>query len=183
MNDNVIFELSDDDLEQFQTVFRDAQGESGQFNRDEILEALDTLMQDVRSAKVPKFVVTRLSYLESLVEMISDDEWKLPQEDTDRILDALVYFADPNDLIPDKVPGLGYIDDAIKVELVRRELAPEIDAYDDFCAFRSAEEKNRRAAGKDASVSREDWLKSKREELQRDLHKKRGWFKPFSRNK
>ena len=94
-----------------------------------------------------------------------------------------LYFADPNDLIPDRVPGLGYIDDAIKVELVRRELAPEIDAYDDFCAFRSAEEEKRRSAGEDSSVSREDWLKSKREELQRDLHKKRSWFKPFSRGK
>lgn len=183
MNDKVVFELSDEDLVEFQNVFRDAQGTSGNFDRNEILSALENLMNDVKSAKVPKFVITRLAYLETLVEMISDDEWKLPQEDTDRILDALVYFADPNDLIPDKVPGLGFIDDAIKVELVRRELAPEIDAYNDFCAFRSAEEQKRRAAGEDASVSREDWLKSKREELQRDLHNKRGWFKPFSRKK
>ena len=29
------------------------------------------------------------------------------------ILGALVYFCDPEDLIPDNIPGLGYLDDAI----------------------------------------------------------------------
>jgi len=50
---------------------------------------------------------------------------------------------DPDDLIPDRVPGLGYLDDAIMVELVVQELRHEIDAYDDFCAFRTRQRKER----------------------------------------
>ena len=39
-----------------------------------------------------------------------------------RVLEALAYFADPSDLVPDQIPGLGLLDDAIMVELVAQEL-------------------------------------------------------------
>ena len=39
-------------------------------------------------------------------------------------------------MIPDRLPGIGYLDDAIMVELIADELKHEIKAYEDFCAFR-----------------------------------------------
>jgi hypothetical protein len=74
--------------------------------------------------------------------MVTDLEWRLEGADRRRIIDALAYFVDPDDLIPDKVPGLGFIDDAIMIELVARELVHEIAAYDDFCAFRKGRPKS-----------------------------------------
>jgi hypothetical protein len=50
---------------------------------------------------------------------------------------ALAYFADPQDMIPDNIPVLGYIDDAIMIELVVSELKHEIDAFEDFCRYRA----------------------------------------------
>jgi uncharacterized membrane protein YkvA (DUF1232 family) len=70
------------------------------------------------------------------------------------------YFAVPKDMIPDKIPGLGYLDDALMAELVARELKPELDGYRDFCNYRDNERKLR---GKD--VSREDWLASKQRQI------------------
>ena len=55
------------------------------------------------------------------------------------MLNALAYFADPDDLIPDRVPGLGYLDDAIMVELVVQDLKHEIEAFDAFVEFRTGE--------------------------------------------
>ena len=68
--------------------------------------------------------------------MLSDIEWRLPHQDATRVLNALAYFAEPEDLIPDHIPGLGFLDDAIMIELVVRELKHELEAYRDFCDYR-----------------------------------------------
>jgi hypothetical protein len=67
------------------------------------------------------------------------------------VVQALAYFAEPTDLIPDQLPALGFLDDAIMVELVVQDLRPEIEAYDDFCRFREAQ---RAYAGVDPEVLR-----------------------------
>ena len=45
------------------------------------------------------------------------------------------YFGDPEDILPDHIPVIGYLDDVIMIELVVRELAHVRDAYDDFCDY------------------------------------------------
>jgi uncharacterized membrane protein YkvA (DUF1232 family) len=68
--------------------------------------------------------------------MLNDDEWQLPEQDRERLLATFVYFADPEDILPDDVPVIGYLDDVIIIELVTREMQHVREAYDDFCAFR-----------------------------------------------
>ncbi|MEM7284175.1 MAG: YkvA family protein, partial [Pseudomonadota bacterium] len=78
----------------------------------------------------------------SMLKMLKDEAWALPQTERNRVLNALVYFADPDDLIPDEIPGIGLLDDAIMIELVFRQLSHELEAYDDFCSFRDALDAN-----------------------------------------
>ena len=61
----------------------------------------------------------------------------MPEEDRQRVLACLTYFANPKDIIPDNVPVLGFLDDAIMIELVVRELQHEVEAYDDFVVYRN----------------------------------------------
>ena len=49
---------------------------------------------------------------------------------------ALAYFTDPDDLIHDAVPGLGFLDDAIVIELLWLELRHELAAFQTFAQFR-----------------------------------------------
>lgn len=51
----------------------------------------------------------------------------------ERVVVALSYFAEPQDLIPDNVPGLGFLDDALLAELVIEELEPDVAGYREFC--------------------------------------------------
>jgi hypothetical protein len=81
--------------------------------------------------------------LRQLIEMMRDDEFALAPEFRSRVIAALAYFANPDDLIPDSVPVLGFLDDAIMVEIVRRELKHELDAYTDFCVSREARNKRK----------------------------------------
>jgi len=89
------------------------------------------------------------------------------------VLDGLAYVADAQDLVPDNVPLLGLVDDAIMLELVLRELQHELDGYEEFDAYRRDEAPNRDKPGTHRPVSREDWLDSKRRALHERIRERR----------
>src|SRR5690606_9757551 len=126
----------------------------------EIVAATERLLDQVQSAKAPDFISERLHRLRSLIDMLRDADWKLGAPERERVLAALAYFCDPEDVIPDATPGFGFLDDAIMVELITSELKHEVEAYDDFCGFRSRET----ARTGRASASREEWLENRRKE-------------------
>ena len=159
----VSFELSASDIR----YFRDRLEQVGKSERssDEplVLGGAAKLVRDAVAAKPPDFVVERILKLERLVEMLRDREWRLEGRDRERILAALAYFVDPDDLIPDRVPGIGYLDDAIMIELVARDLTHEIEAYEDFCDYR----RRRPQAEDDAK------LEARRKALQSRMRRRR----------
>ena len=171
---DITFTLSDSDLDHFQSIVDKTKTaiESDE-NAVNIEAAARQLITDARSTDLPTFIDDRLLKLEVVIDMVGDDEWQLSEEERRRVLGALVYFCDPEDLIPDHIPGLGFLDDAIYVELVIRELKAEIESYEEFVAFRSAEEKRRADAGEDTKVGREEWLADKRAALHARMRKRR----------
>lgn len=153
----VSFELSDKDIRYFRDRLKRIRESLEDREEGPILQGAARMMAQAREAEPPQFVLERLTQLEQLVEMLRDEEWRLEGRDRARILDALAYFVDPEDLIPDRVPGVGYLDDAIMVELICQELRHEIKAYEDFCAFR----KEKKAADPDALEQRRQSLQSR----------------------
>lgn len=134
----IVLELADKDLRYFRDALRRVREGSKSVDESTIIRGAAEIMQEANEAEAPEFVRSRLGRLELLVRMLEDDEWKLTGADRARVLDALAYFADPNDIIPDRVPGLGFLDDAIMVELILQELRHEIEAYEKFCEFRKS---------------------------------------------
>ena len=47
----------------------------------------------------------------------------LTEEEKKSIRGALYYFVDPEDVIPDHIPGIGFLDDAMYAEIVIKELS------------------------------------------------------------
>jgi uncharacterized membrane protein YkvA (DUF1232 family) len=133
----IVLDLSDSDIRYFRKCLRKVREGKRAQDQSVVLRSAADLMQEVADAEAPEFVRDRMGRLEQLIRMLEDDEWRLTGTDRARVLNALAYFADPDDLIPDRIPGIGYLDDAIMVELVVQELRHEIDAYQKFCEFRS----------------------------------------------
>ncbi len=165
------FELSDRDLEHFQNAIKAATFSAGSKSPDEVMAAAGKLLEEATSLQLPDFIMERLDRLDALIAMLRDEGWALGEEDRARVLSALVYFADPADIIPDNVPVLGYFDDAIAIELCVKELRHELDAYDEFCDFRQNEAERRGL--NPAAVGRADWLNTRRDELQDRMHRQR----------
>ena len=171
---DITFTLSDQDLGHFQAIVDKANSAMEKEHDAEAIEAAaKQLIADAKQGELPDFIGDRLSKLEVIINMISDSEWQLSDKDRSRVLNALVYFCDPEDLIPDHIPGLGFLDDAIYVELVIRELKAEIESYEEFCSFRTAEEERRKSKGEDPHVEREQWLADKRATLHAKMRKRR----------
>ncbi len=172
---DITFTLSDRDIERFKSIVSNSRhAASDQQGKIEIENAARRIVDLAMGADLPDFIASRLLQLKTLLQMLQDREWDLAESEKSRIISALSYFANPTDLIPDHIPGIGFLDDAIFVEIVINELRDEIAAYDEFCDFRNSEEARRVAAGEDITAAREAWLKEKRDALQARLQESRG---------
>ncbi|MEM1263580.1 MAG: YkvA family protein [Pseudomonadota bacterium] len=163
----ISFDLSDNDLKHFRLIMQQAQTACRDMGEAQIIAAARQTLNDVRSGDVPDFIRARIEQLEPLVGMLTDTDWGLPDTERQHVLQALTYFSDKDDLIPDDIPGVGFLDDAIMIELVVAELGEELDSYRDFCQFRD----DAKSRGDDAE--RSDWLRARRQELQTRAGKKR----------
>ena len=156
----ISFELSDKDLRYFRQVLQKVRKGRSAENEKVILREAEELLEEVKRTDAPQYVQNRIAQLKGLIAMIEDEDWRLEGADRKRVLNALAYFADPDDLIPDKVPGLGYLDDAIMVELVVQDLKHEIEAYDAFVIYRK-ERKKRKEASSEGLEKRRDSLQGR----------------------
>ncbi|NMP15183.1 YkvA family protein [Thalassotalea sp. Y01] len=163
----VTFQLTDSDLEHFRGVMRKAQDSAKHLSENVILANAKNLITDIHG-NVPEFVKERIGKLETLIAMIEDGEWQIPEEERNDVLSALAYFSEPEDLVPDDIPALGFLDDAIMIELVAEDLKDDIDAFDEFCAYRDRE-KDRATE----TITKEDWLDAKRRELHSRMRNRR----------
>lgn len=169
----VSIDLDDDDLKHFRLIMREARKAAVRLTPEDIVAGAEDLLDQLRHASVPHFVTERLDKLNIMIQMLKDHEWRLPDVESSRVLNALVYFSEPEDLIPDHIPGVGFLDDAIMVELVVRELKHEIEAYRDFCDFRTRHQPKRGIKRKTSDMTRDEWLEKRRQELQARMRRRR----------
>lgn len=136
MSLRISFELSAKDVKHFRAALRKARDTARDAKDEEIIDAARASFAAVGAGRVPNYIGERIDRLKAMADMIEDREWPMNATEKDRVLSALVYFSDPDDMIPDDIPGIGFLDDAIMIELAFRELKHEIEAYQDFCEYR-----------------------------------------------
>ncbi len=169
----VTLEISDPELDHFRSVMHRTRERAAGRSPQDISAAARRAVARLAAGTHSPFVVNRLRKVEALVGMLEDEEWQLPEPGRTRVLEGLAYIAESHDLVPDDVPVLGLVDDAIMIELVLRELRHELESYQEFDEFRREEAARRGAAGSHKTVSREDWLGSQRRALHDRMRERR----------
>ncbi len=185
MSLRITLDFTEKDLEHFRTRARAAMESSRELDDEIIIKGARDLLDEVNENVTADYIRDRLNQISILTDMLEDEGWGMQDVGRGRVLAALAYFNAPDDLIPDDVPGVGYLDDAIMVELLCRELKPEMDAYIDFSAYRASEAK-RRGVDPD-ELNRSDFLKAREHALlarmrrrRRGVSGSRGRRSPFS---
>ena len=171
MSLHINFTLSQSDLDYFSGVMQQARDTAKNISQQQIISNAEQLLQKVSQCETADFIRDHMSQLDTLIGMIVDEGWGMIEEDRARVLDALSYFSEPQDLIPDDIPMLGFLDDAIMIEIICRELEHEVQAYKDFVAYRVTETARR---GDDApALQRSDWLEERRQQLHARMRRRR----------
>jgi len=168
----ISIELSDRDLRHFRRELGNARKAVRIADDEEILAAAGELVATFKASKLPDFVRERFGKLQKLLDMLVDPDWKLDERERGHVLAALGYLCDPEDLIPDSIPGIGLLDDAVMIELVFQELRHEIEAYVDFVRFRASLKQGARA-GRGQAARHAPRLERRRAALAARMHRRR----------
>lgn len=173
MSMDVCITLSDADLAHFAESMKASQKATGTTDATGIIAAARASLIGTKLEELPDFIRTRLQSVDTMLAMVEDTGFGLPDADRANVLAALSYFATADDSIPDNVPVVGFLDDAIMIELCVRDLAPEIEAYNDFRNWRDTEAHRRGEDPSKLSVTRVEWAEARRIEIIERMHRQR----------
>lgn len=171
MSLQITLELSDQDLEHFRQLARRGMSGAETQSPGDIIRGARELLEKVGNTVSSTFIRERLGRLGILIDMYEDEGWGMQEVGQKRVLAALAYLVNADDLIPDDIPGLGYLDDAIMIELLCEELKPELDAYREFVEYRNAEAARRGVQPE--SLNRSDYVKVREQALLSEMRRVR----------
>ncbi|HET9482521.1 MAG TPA: YkvA family protein [Xanthomonadales bacterium] len=132
----VTFELEPCDIERFHEALARAQDMVRCADEADIVAAAKQALDQLSFAGAPGYVRKRVVQVQRLILMLEDEAWALPRAEREDVVETLVYFSDPEDMIPDDLSVIGLLDDAIMLELLLRRMNHVLQAYEDFCAYR-----------------------------------------------
>jgi len=133
----ITFELSDADIERFQAALEKSRRATRCADEVDVIDATKYALDHLSTSTAPAYVRRRLVEVQRLILMLEDEAWALNDPERSEVVETLAYFSDPDDLIPDDIEVVGLLDDAIMLEILLRRLRRVLNAYADFCAYRT----------------------------------------------
>ncbi len=106
---------------------------------DEDVEKLDRTVPeklsgaDLREMRITsQWISTMLERVGMLFDMIRDREFTVSAKAKALTAAGLLYFVLPTDIVPDFIPGIGYVDDALILSTLWNVVKEELAAYISF---------------------------------------------------
>lgn len=133
---------------------------------DRLATAARELRDRADGASEPACIVQRMKRLEAASAMLDDGQWD-PVDDAGSVASLMVHYATGRyQLLPNSLPTVGHLDDAIAVDAAWPVVKAEVADFVDYCRIRSLEAGLR---GRDTGAfrfTRRDWEEARRAEYQ-----------------
>lgn len=128
---------------------------------DALAAAARVLAHDFAGHRRAPSIRLRLRCLTALRTMSAEPAWDLAAGDRERIASITAYARGVDRLIPDSIPVIGGLDDAVLVELAWPSLRLELDDYLDFRRLRAEEAALRGVPPHRIGFDREQWRQAR----------------------
>jgi|TARA_B110000240_G_scaffold191735_1_gene234766 uncharacterized protein YjgD (DUF1641 family) len=122
MNISKIFQLTEEDKDKYLTLINKIDLN----NSSEIIQALKPKLDNLISSKELNIIETDLIKNVSVLLSIYQTYPDLSDSIKKRIVFAISYFCDSDDDIPDVVPDIGYLDDAVVAKWVIDSISADL---------------------------------------------------------
>ena len=106
-------------------------------DREKLMKTLDNAFLKVTEVEAKdvdnKSMITRIKLFLRMIRAYANGEYReLPWKTVLIILASILYFLNPFDLIPDFIPGIGYLDDASIMLWVFSSVEKDISDFQEF---------------------------------------------------
>ncbi len=150
-------ELQPERLERFNQALHELSPEAPALTLDQISSAAKRALQHHADGTTPPFVQSRMRSLMRLEALAEEPGWE-PSAELRRLVRVLQdYRLEDADLIPDELPVVGLLDDAVLVDVALQLLHDELGEYEDFCRFRKVAADFAGVAESDTGLTRSQW--------------------------
>ncbi|WP_206859636.1 DUF1232 domain-containing protein [Lysobacter changpingensis] len=165
------FQLSPAEVDRFNTLLARVGGHA--LETDQLASAGRELSRPGRTDAAPPCIRQRLRWIAAVEQLLADRRWQPANDAVDTAAAIVGYARSRDDLIPDWLPQVGRLDDAIVVETAWPKLAAEVDDYLDYVRVRSHQAHRRDRTPSAFAFSRADWEEVRYEEAVLAQYEKR----------
>jgi uncharacterized membrane protein YkvA (DUF1232 family) len=153
-------ELRPGGLDRFNAVLHALSPDSPALNLDQMAWAAQRALERHPDGSQPAFVTSRMNALARLECLAEDPGWEADEILRGHLHAARSYVQSCEDLIPDELPVVGRLDDAVLIDVLLHLLREELAEYEDFCRFRQVAAEFADVAVADTGLTRSHWLEA-----------------------
>lgn len=164
--------LGASDVARFNDLLRQL-GRREPLDCDQIATAARELCDCTDPERARASISQRMEQAKAAALMLDDPDWAAANDAVDAVLAVVGYVQGGNHLIPDWVPMVGQLDDAIVIETAWPRLADELADYADFCRVRAQQAQRLGGNPVGSGFRRADWERATLEQAALEAQQRR----------